>query len=575
MQICTVCDSKYIHKGLALYQSLKNVIPDQFVLHWLCADNIIYEQLDRLDLHEISLYKLSALEDLHPELRVAKNNPPSNYGTQHSQYMWTLTPWFINYLLRKEQDWGPEFPGLLYADSDIFFYHSPAVIAEIVGSKAVGIHTHRFSGREQDFQGDNGWYNVGVLYFNNTLAGLNISENWKKWLLDGPAGPFYKTYGTCGDQKFLELFRPLFGEQNVCVFDDPGLIQVDSKIYHGVCHQAPWCTDSCGKDPVLFYHFSHFVFNLEKNFWEDHMENPMEWNPSAAPGIRTLYDQYFAEMKRADALLQSAPAILPQPEIVTANKQPVDAQFEGKFLDIVGNIKVDEANPERVRMLIACIRSFAFLKDHCRFILLMEKASASLTNRVRKELQQIGFDFTLLTHGFGDYGKSYSTLLKTCNAPYILNFLEDHFCMCDSVEQVVSLVSSMKKLHIDLIKTSFHQVELNSIQAVDLFYDDNTIKVYDNNIITHAQYEKYYQHRYFISVHFLCTRAFALKFWNRHLGEKPHEYEIVKFTPGWEHRVAVPAIEFVESIDDHHGVPGNNLLDRTSAGKFRNIYNMI
>lgn len=562
MHICTVCDNNYIHKGLTLYQSLTNT-GDSFTLHWLCCDDLIYSRLESLSLPGIVVYKLSDLEDRDPELRKAKNNPKSSYGNAHSQYIWTLTPWFINYLFRK--DIAP----LLYADADIYFYQSPVIIAQTVGNKSVGIHTHRFTPPYRD-DVESGWYNVGVLYFHNTGIALNISECWKKWLLDGPAGPYYATHGGCGDQKFLELFMPFFGRENICVFDQEGAI----------CHQAPWCIESCNSLPVLFYHFSHFTFDLEKNTWADHLEDPPEWLPTADLQIRLLYQNYYKAIKESDRLLSvgDMSAVL-ESDPATAVQKQADTfpDTSWKPLDIIGNVKIDESKPERVKMLLACIRSFAFLKDHCRFLLLLEGASSKLLTRVRKEMNAAGFDYMLFGQGFGDYGKSYRVMLKASTAPYILNFLEDHFCTVDDPRYLVKMIGIMKKLEVDLMKTSFHQVELKSMQGVDLFYQDPWALVYDNTIVNHKAYEKFYKQRYFVSVHFLATREFVTRFFSRALGDRPHEYELTHFTPGWEHRVLVPheGHEFIASIDDDHGEERSNLQARPEETKFWETYNSL
>lgn len=295
MDICTTCDHKYVLKGLALHRSLSLTLGDQFMLHWLCLDEITYRELLRAKLPNVLLYNLSEIELRHAELRLAKNNPPSNYGTAWSQYCWTLTPWFINYLLTGITG----IKKLLYADSDIFFYQSPQIIFEVMGNAAVAIHTHRFSGQKEDFTGDNGWYNVGVLAFSNTPTGINISETWKNWLLD-TKNRFYKTHGTCGDQKYLELFAPLFGRENICVFDEVCADPTNRKV---ICHQAPWCTDSCGITPVLFYHFSHFVCDVYAGTWRDHINADPEWQPAQNPGIRPLYEQYFKEIMQASGLV--------------------------------------------------------------------------------------------------------------------------------------------------------------------------------------------------------------------------------------------------------------------------------
>jgi hypothetical protein len=309
MDICTTADHNYLHKALALYQSLQ--LKTQFgdpaivhILHVLCLDELCYSKLSQANLPGIICYSLPALELSDAQLRKARNNPACSYGDQYSNYCWSLTPWFIHFLLTQAQ-----LSLLVYADADICFYTQPAPysspfaqIFSVMGRASVGIHTHRFTAefetRENpDFPGttvlDNGWYNVGVMAFRNTPQGIAISEQWKNWALN-PTNPFYKDFGTCGDQKYLELFRPIFGQENVCVFD-----QVPD---HEIFHMAPWSAENFRSRHALFYHFSHFRYDLKTGEWWDSLHG--EWNPSHNGYIREyFYQPYFELIKNSEKLL--------------------------------------------------------------------------------------------------------------------------------------------------------------------------------------------------------------------------------------------------------------------------------
>lgn len=566
IHFCTVCDSKYLHKGLALYQSLKNTLgAGNFRLHWLCIDLDLYGTIiQELNLPEIIPCHLEDLERENPILLQARNNPPSNYGDQYSQYCWTLTPFFIDYLLRNEVS-----DKLMYVDSDIFFYRSPQLILDLVGEKAVGIHTHRFTPPYKD-DVDTGWYNVGVMVFNNTYAGKNIAHTWAGWLLD-PTNPYYKTHGSCGDQKYLELYVPLFGIGNVSIFDEDSINNGNP-----IFHKAPWCPT--GPDPIIFYHFSHFNFDLATDQWWDHnnREKP-EWRPSTTLGLLPLYQDYYNVIKEADKMLYSFAEThlsIKAAEVTAAKELPPHTiDF---FIDIIGCIKIDETRADRIKMLLASIRSLAFMKDNCKFSLLMEGASYKFQSTVRAVLTECGFNFTLFGAGFGSYGKSCSVMLKSCSAPYVMTFLEDHFCVLNDLYQMQDIVDTMKKYKVDILRTSFHEVEMKSLSNIEGFFINGpTGIIYDNHILAHKQYEKHYGHRYFISVHFLTTREFAKKFWSQDAGVRPHEYEVKKFVPEWEHRVMIPRHELLASIDDGHGEEDSCLLHRPDENRFWDIYNKL
>lgn len=275
IDICTTCDYNYLYKGLSLLESLRTHT-NGFVLHWLCMDDKTYEAVAGLKMENVIPYSLKSLEYADAELLAAKNNPPSQYGDAYSQYCWCLTPYFVNYLLKTL------CTPILYCDADIYFFDSAKKIFEAMQEKSVAIHTHRFSG-EFDDNNPAGWYNVGVMAFNNDYDGLRMSELWKNWLLKTDH-EYYEKYGTCGDQKYLNLFIPTLGRDKVCVFDEDA----------GIMHLAPWCTHNPENKPPLFYHFSHF--RIEGDSWFDNIRG--EWNPSAEPNIFPLYQQYFESYKK-------------------------------------------------------------------------------------------------------------------------------------------------------------------------------------------------------------------------------------------------------------------------------------
>lgn len=286
MNFCTHCDKNYFYKAFALYKSLTEQC-ESFTLHWLCNDEDTYNCVTTLNLPNIVAYSLAELEN-NEDLAKAKNNPPSRYGDQYSQYMWTLTPYFTNHLLSII----PKGEKLMYCDADIFFYRNPRIIFDIVGDKSAGIHTHRFGGKFRDQ--DNGWYNVGVMVFTNNDKGKEVSDKWKSWLLN-PNNEYYAKYGTCGDQKYLELIKDQY-EEDVCVFDD---IRCS--------HLAPWnCSNLRHSEnkmieyngdwsPVVFFHFSHFNINIETGQWRD--SNNGEWSPARDYAIQKYYNAYALSIK--------------------------------------------------------------------------------------------------------------------------------------------------------------------------------------------------------------------------------------------------------------------------------------
>lgn len=274
LNICTHCDINYLPKFLALYKSLCDT-GGEFELLFLCDDDETFDRMKEYDLDYVVFYRLSDYESHSEDLQRAKNNPKCHYGSQRDNYLWSITPWWVNECLNSLKK-GDQ---LIYCDTDIYFYKSPQVILGTIGERSVGIHTHRFTKPFQDLK--TGWYNVGVVVIRNNEHGRKVARQWKDWAID-ISNPHYVTHGTCGDQKYLELFDTIIPKEEICVFDEEW----------NYVHLAPWCAQNPEQKEVVFYHFSHFQY-LGRREWKDHVRTARpEWHPSRDPYIRTFYENY-------------------------------------------------------------------------------------------------------------------------------------------------------------------------------------------------------------------------------------------------------------------------------------------
>lgn len=536
MIFCTLTDKNYLLKGLAMYQSLKStlkLIPVK--LYWLCMDQQTYDALRTVAPGEIIPILLEDMEREHAELRQAKNNPnPGEYGNQYSQYCWALAPWFIHYVLHR---FARNQEAVIYVDSDIIFYASPQVIYGIMDQKSIAIHSHRSPGPYKP--ADNGWFNVGVVVFKNDTVGRQACTQWKDWLMKTDH-QYYKSHGSCGDQKYLELIYEKFAGET-CVFDNGTIIT----------HLAPWCPDIEPAKVMLLCHFSHFRHDLENNQWHDSLYG--EWNPSAQPGVLPFYQDYFERIKAAKLLVK--------PKI-----------------SIVGNLLLDEKNTTRIRYLRCVLRSFAFLKDHCQLILNIEGChNAEIQRLIQSDIQLIGFDCQLYFVNGNTYGNMYSHLLSLAKYPYVLNFMEDHFCLPDDANIMLDLLAQMEDSKVDMLKATFFEVEQNSMQHVRDYIFTDMGKIFINNENNFKNYCEYYKEaggRYYIGVNFITTWEFAVKFWDRTINSTtPHPWEIQNYDPQFLHTVMVPGFPVLAAIDDDHGAPGTALINNMDQHyKFRTIY---
>ena len=295
---CTISDYNYLRYGLALFNSLKKH-SREFRLHYLCTDAESYERLRELNYPEIEPVYLDELLKVRTELAAARNLPASyealnvanktGNDAQRLQFFWCLTPFFTWHLLDSLED----IDNILYIDSDIYFFGDPEAAYKEVGYKSIGIVRHRIP-----YVPAVGEFNVGIVYFKQDLAGYRCLEWWKNCLLD-PDNQHYKTHGICGDQKYLELFAPLFGEDNVKVLDD------------NIGHLAPWNIRFHGyendkvvwlgrEQDLMYIHFSNFKPDFEQGTYEMAPRHNLVEVP---PFVKEKYDEYFREVRAAEELL--------------------------------------------------------------------------------------------------------------------------------------------------------------------------------------------------------------------------------------------------------------------------------
>lgn len=254
------------------------------------------------------------------------------------------------------------------------------------------------------------------------------------------------------------------------------------------------------------------------------------------------------------------------------------------MISVIGNIKVDETKPERVSYLLATIRSYAFLQDWAEIILLLQSPSDDLYNLVLPELERTSCSWRLYSTTIDaefdnlSYGQQYCKLLDKAEYDHVLNFMEDQFMVLNEPLRLISLIAKMEQDNVDVCKSSFHKVEMNSARGLRAIPRDSISESvgisFANDANNFDQYQKYYGKRYYIGVNFLTTKRFAYKFWNRNQGCRPHEYEIGSFSAQWMHVSMIPGIgfELQAPIDDDHGEEGTCMLKRDHT-KFWQLYN--
>lgn len=171
--MCTLFDSNYIDKALAMYESIEKQSND-FMLFVLCMNDKCFEVLTDLDYKCLQPIKLSDFE--YDELLKVK--PQRSVG----EYCWTCSSSLVWYIINT---FNPEYCS--YIDSDLLFYDDPFLIVEEMERRhaSVQITGHRFNKGEAEKRSRIvGKYCVEFNTFKNDDNGLKLLNIWRNQCLE-------------------------------------------------------------------------------------------------------------------------------------------------------------------------------------------------------------------------------------------------------------------------------------------------------------------------------------------------------------------------------------------------------
>ena len=289
---CTLFDSYYLTRGVALYKSLELCCED-FHLYIFAFDDKSSSILKKLNLVHATIISLKDFEN-EDLIRV------KSFRTI-AEYCWTCTASSIWYSIHTFN-----LDHCTYLDADMLFFSSPKPIYEEIGSKSVGITPHNFSiglKSSEIF----GKYCVQFTYFKNDVDGLQALNWWKNSCIEWCYAKMED--GKYGDQKYLDYFQEKF--KNVCDV---------SHIGAGV---APWNISSYNiqsignsimvelkkkpgkKYPLIFFHYQGLKFDDKGN---DIISEPAVLKiPHLA--LKYIYEPYIHELIFIKSLIEGSRAV--------------------------------------------------------------------------------------------------------------------------------------------------------------------------------------------------------------------------------------------------------------------------
>jgi hypothetical protein len=282
-EFCTLFDSNYLFKAVALYRSLERHCPS-FRLTAFCYDDDAARILGRLELENIEIVTLAALEAFDPELLAVKPD------RSRVEYFWTSTPALPLYVFGTR----PEVAEVTYLDADLMFFRDPEPLYEEMGDASVAITPHRYS-PEYSQHLHNGVYNVQFLPFRRDDRGLEVLQTWHDqciewcyWRLED---------GKLGDQKYLDQWPERYEGVHVIEHKGGGLAPWNVSQYKISKEGSDLLVDG---DPLIFYHYHQ----VDLHAGGEHDPRPpafyLSWRER-----RRIYTPYWEEIERAIAQVRS------------------------------------------------------------------------------------------------------------------------------------------------------------------------------------------------------------------------------------------------------------------------------
>lgn len=283
LNFCTLFDSNYAAKGLAMYQSLIKTCPN-FHLYIFAFDDLLEANLLKMNLPMITVISLRNFED--DKLLSVKPDRTK------VEYCWTSTPSIILYCLNNFK-----LDHCTYLDADLYFFANPAVLIEEMGNNDVLITSHRFS-EQYEQTTTSGKYCVQFNTFKNTENGLAILNKWRNDCIDWCFNRYED--GKRGDQMYLNPWPEIY--QGVHVLEHLG---------GGV---APWNMQqykfeknkqgiqgielsSNKRFELIFFHF-HYVFCVKKSIFREFSFDIYELPESTRRVVYLLYLRFLIKSYR-------------------------------------------------------------------------------------------------------------------------------------------------------------------------------------------------------------------------------------------------------------------------------------
>lgn len=238
---CTLFDSGYLIKGVAMLQSLKRFCSEAQVFV-LCMDSATQEILEKLPLGDFVV--CIPLADIEDDALLGVKNDRSV-----AEYCWTLSSCFPWYVLQQHS----EIDLITYLDADLLFYSSVEPLFDEIGNSSIAIIEHRFSPQTAHFE-VNGRFCVEWVTFRRDDEGMACLSRWREQCIEWCYNRVED--GKMGDQKYLDEWPDRYRGCYILLHTGAGVAPWNySKYQFSVDRKGRIAVDG---DLLIFYHFHQF-----------------------------------------------------------------------------------------------------------------------------------------------------------------------------------------------------------------------------------------------------------------------------------------------------------------------------
>jgi hypothetical protein len=285
---CTLFDSNYLARGIALYESLVRHASEVRIFI-LCLDTATHDALVALALPRAELVSIETLVARDPALRLARSNrtPPEFYLTCKPA------------LMRHVFDSFPEVSRLTYVDADVYFFSDPMPVEREVAASDVALTSHRFPPEAAHLKRA-GEFNAGWVNARAGEEGRRFVEWWLARCIENCE--LAPAKGLFGDQKYLEQVPKIFA--NVHSVAHPGV------------NVGPWCIGALRIEtsrmpihvegqPLVMFHFH----GMKRVMYRLYDSGLAPYGARLLTGLRTdVYAPYLRSLGDAESRIARLPS---------------------------------------------------------------------------------------------------------------------------------------------------------------------------------------------------------------------------------------------------------------------------